>query len=366
MVMGVFSTFVEDMKNWFSSGRILGVDIGTASIKLVELSRGKGTVNLSGYGILETKDYLDRGNAAIQTSSLKIGERETIELLKLLVREVKPKTNRVVASIPSFASFFAPLEMPSLSPSETAKSIAFQSRQYIPLPEDQVTIDWTVTGRGENDRGQPYQRVLLTGVPKSTILSYQRIFKAAGLSIAALEVETQAIGRVIPVESRAVMILDIGAMSTEVIIVANGVANEVGQSDYGGHTLTQAVARSLTISPRRAEELKRRRGLSSLKGEYELSTSLYPFIDVILQECRRVRAAYERRSGSKVEQFSIAGGGGNLQGIERYISSQLSLPYVPLSVVGEKIRLNDELGGITPQLNRELATALGLALRMFP
>ncbi len=366
--MGVFSTFVEDMRNWFSGSSVLGVDIGTVSMKLVELSRGKGSVNLTGYGMLETREYLERGNAVIQTSSLKISERDAVLLLKTLVAEAKPKTKRVVASIPAFCAFFAPLEMPALSPLETAKSVAFQARQYIPLPPDQVSIDWSVISTGENDRGQAYQRVLLTGIPKTTVATYQRIFKAAGLKLTALEVETQALARSLPFESSegATLVVDLGGVTTEVIIISKGAVSEVGQTDYGGVTLTQALARSLTISPRRAEDLKRRRGLSSQPGEYELSTSLYPFVDVILQECKRIRSAYERRGGPKVEQFSIVGGGGSLQGIERYVSKQLNLPHVAPTAIGSRIKASGELDPILGELNRELATAVGLALRIFP
>lgn len=357
------------MRNWFSSGRALGVDVGTVSMKLVELAREKGGISMTNYGMLETQEYFDRPNGSIQTSSLKISERDAIPLLKTLVREAKPKTKRAFASVPAFAAFFAPLEMPALSPAETAKSVAFQARRYIPLPPDQVTIDWAVVGSGENERGQAFQRVLLTGVPKSIIASYQRIFKAAGLSLAGLEVQTQALARAaafgLPAgEPKSTLLIDIGGLATDVMVVVNGAVNEVGQSDYGGFALTQAIARSLMISPRRAEDLKRRRGISGTAGERELSTSLYPFIDVILQECRRVRMAYERRSGSQIAQCSVVGGGGNLQGIEAYVSAQLGLPHAALSMLGSKVRTPPGLEPVARELNREFATAFGLAIRL--
>ena len=357
--------FVEDMRNLFAGGDVLGLDIGTTSIKLVELARGKGSVNLAGYGLLETREYLDRPNAAIQTSALKISERETVELVKTIVREVNPKTRRVVVSIPAFLAFFAPLELPELTPAETAKAVAFAARQHIPLSPEAVALDWASIGTGENARGQAYQRVLLTGIPKTTVLAYQRIVKAAGLRLAALEVETQAVARVIRTDVPT-LVVDIGGLAAQAFVVAKGAVHEVGESDYGGFTLSQALGRSLGLSPRRAEDLKRRRGLSSAPGERELSTSLYPFVDVILQECRRVRAAYERRGGTPVGSVTVVGGGGNLQGIDGYVSSRLGLPIAPFEIIGTRVSGDAGLTPIARSLDRTFSTALGLALRMFP
>src|SRR3989338_8298254 len=109
--------FFQDLRRFFAFRDIVGLDIGTAAIKFVQLRRGATVPELVNYGILETTQYLERGNAALQTSSLKLTERGTAEHLAVLVREAGLWTGRhgvsgtaVVASLPSFSVFTAPLE----------------------------------------------------------------------------------------------------------------------------------------------------------------------------------------------------------------------------------------------------------------
>ena len=98
------------------------------------------------YGILETKDYLSHPNQIIQSSSLKISEKETAEMLKIILREMKTKSRIAIGSIPAFAVFTTMLEMPVLSPEETRKAVEFQAPQYIPLPMSEVALDWVKAG----------------------------------------------------------------------------------------------------------------------------------------------------------------------------------------------------------------------------
>ncbi len=357
--------FFDDVAGYFSSPSVLGIDIGTVSMKLIEVSRKADILTLENYGILETREYLNRGNASIQTSSLKISQREAIPILKKLIEEVKPKTRQVIASIPSFSTFFVTVEMPAIPPAEVGKAIQYQARQYIPIPISEVSIEWTKMSEYQNERGQPMQRYFLTATPNALVKTYTEIFKGAGLRLISLEVETAALVRSLMGNTNPItMIMDIGGQSTEFIVVEQGIIKRVTQSDYAGSTLTQALSHTLDISPKRAEELKRRKGLLGSGGEYELSTSLLSFLDVIIQECERAKREYERVSGKTVEELIIVGGGGNLKGLEKYVKEQMQIRVrVPDALW--RFKRDAELEPIVPELNRELATATGLALRKF-
>ncbi|MFH0712845.1 MAG: pilus assembly protein PilM, partial [Candidatus Jorgensenbacteria bacterium] len=149
MRLGFFD-FFSDIANFLKAGSVLGVDIGTTSIKMAEVSRKGADFKLVNYGVLETKNYLEHPNQAIQTGSLEIVEREAVNLLNILLHEVKPKTKTVLVSIPVFSSFVVPLEMPLLPASETGKSVGFQAKQYIPLPPSAVSVDWIKVDEFEN------------------------------------------------------------------------------------------------------------------------------------------------------------------------------------------------------------------------
>lgn len=371
--------FFTDIRNFFSFGRVLGVDIGTVSIKFVELARRGDFVALENYGILTTKEYLKRPNALLQSGSLKLSAKDTAPLLTALLREAHPRAKRVIASVPAFASFAVPIEMPLMSHEETEQSIGFQAQRFIPVPVSEVAFEWDKVGEYENAEGKKFQRILLTAVPHELVHTYRELFHAAGLTLAALEVEHAALARAclsLPDRQaggrqalthetpRRTMIVDIGAESTSMTIADGARVVAVGQADYGAVSLTHALAHALGISPTRAEELKRRRGLTVREGEYELSTSLLPFLDVIIRECERVRALYEKAFGVSLDRFMLVGGGANLLGIERYFAEALGISHEPARPFAN-VRYDGSLEPAMRTLNHELAPALGLALKAY-
>jgi type IV pilus assembly protein PilM len=360
--MDTIRFFIEDIKNFFSSGNVVGLDIGTTSLKFIQLIKSKDKLSLKNYGILETREYLDRSNGFLQTSALKMDPALIASLLKVLIRESSLKGKKFIASIPSFAAFFTPLDLPLLSPAETAKAVLFQARQYIPIPIESASLDWVKTEEFTNPQGGKMQRVLLTAIPKETIVLYQRAFKLANLQLVGLETEAQALARSLGGRSGVSLLIDIGGQSTTIAISSLGVLRLASQTDYAGFTLTQALARSLGLNAQRSEDLKRLRGLSENKGEVELSIALYPFIDIILQEARRLKNLYERNnSESLITEIILFGGGAKMNGISSYVSARLGLP-VAFSDSLSSISYPSNIEPVLGDLNREFSVALGLAL----
>lgn len=361
--------FIRNTFNYFSSGSVLGIDLGTVSMKLVEISRDGEAVVLKNYSILESKGYLSRGNAAIQTSSLKLVESDVIGLLRTALREMKPDAKKAIVSVPSFSTFVVPVEMPLISAQETAKSVPFVARQYIPIPVEDMQLDWVKVQEFDNGKGQRSQRILLTAIPNELITKYKNIFRAVGLTLHALEAESHALVRALVSENNVpTEIIDIGGESTAIAIADEGMLKYSSQTDYGGATLTNALARSLDVSATRAEELKRRRGLLATdvgeEGESELSTSLLPFLDVIIQECDRTRTIYERMYGKQVARAILVGGGANLPGVRSYFKQQIALE-VGLPDTFSRLQYPVALEPAVKVLSNDLSLAIGLALRLY-
>lgn len=365
MKLGILD-FFRDIGNFFKGGSVLGVDIGTSAIHAVELAKKGDLFELANYGILETKRYLNFSNQAIQTSSLKIVAKDASPLLSLLLREMRPRTRLAVASLPLFSAFVTVLEIPLFSQEETAKAVLFQAQQYIPLPPKEVSVEWVKIDEFENQRNQKFQRILLTGIPNEVIERHKEIFKAAGLKLLTMEVETFALVRAYRsfFTDVPVIVVDIGAESTNIGIIENGAVMYVEQTDYSGVYLTKALSKSLDISMPRAEELKRRRGLSTVGADSELSTLLLPFLDVIIQEVRHAKDVYSRRYKKDVGKVMLTGGGANLIGIEKYVSSQLGLPIAHHPLLAG-VRYPSSIESAVRGLENELAVAFGLAKRYF-
>ncbi len=345
----------------------LGVDIGTTSIKIAELVQGEQLPKLANYAVLETQGSLARPNQALQTSSLKLFEEETVDFLGKALERMQPKTSFAIASLPSFAAFMTVLSFPKMNQNELAKTMAYQAKQYIPLPLSEVALDWSAVGEYEDAKGNKFDQVLLISVPQEQIRKYQAIMKAVGLTMIALEVEVFGLARsAVGTDPATALIMDIGNRSTAFAVTEKGKVKFAGQSDYAGASLTQALVSSLNINPLRAEELKRERGITGTGPNYELSTIILPFLDVILSEAKRVRANYESQfpAAPKIERIVLAGGGANLLGLEQYVSKQMGIPAVKAApILG--LEFPPLLEPLLPELNPLLSLAIGLALREF-
>lgn len=345
----------------------LGVDIGTTSIKIVEVNRGHRSPRIVNYALLESQSTLTRANTAFQTSALKLFEREIAAFLKLLVERMKPKTTQAVASLPGFSAFTTLLKFPVMSQGELARAIAFRAEQYVPLPISEVVLDWIPIGEREDEQGRVSQQVLLVAVPQEHVRKYQRIFSSAGLSLSALEIEGLSLARsLVGADPTPTVIVDIGSRSTTIAIVEGGQLRSTNQSDFAGASLTQAIASSLNIGLIRAEELKRERGVGGLGPTYELSTIMLPFLDAIISEVKRVQFTYESQfpSAPKAERVILSGGGANLPGVEEYWSSQLGIPSVKAAPFS-KCEYAPEIEPFIAALNPGMSVAVGLALREF-
>jgi len=343
----------------------LGVDIGTTSIKIAEISMGKIRPKLQNYGILESYGHLERLNDAIQTNSLKLAEKETAELLKLILAKLKPGAKYAAASIPSFSAFITLIDLPKMFDADTAKTVSFQLDQYIPLPASEVVIEWFKVGEKTDEKGFDKQEILIISIPKEQIKRYQNIFNLAGLKLKSLEIESLSLIRAVAgIDPTPTLLVDIGARSTNMAVSEKGFLKYNRQTDFSGGSLTQAIANGLDINARRAEELKRQKGLLGDRGDYELSTLIFPFLDVIINEADRVRENYDKNNEHKIERVILAGGGANLLGLNKYFEKQINLP----TVVGNPFSKIDYPPAIDPfvkDLGPALSVAIGLGLREF-
>ena len=359
---GIFKFFKQTV---FPS--YLGVDIGTTSIKIAEIHQGKQLPEVLNYGILESSGYLTRANQVLQASTLKIFEAEAAELLRLVVGEMKTKTNEAIASLPVFSAFMTVLDFPEMNPGELEKSMTFQAKQYIPMPLSEVAIDWLKVGEFKDEKGFKHQQILLISVPQEHIKKYQRIFKLAGLRLRALEIESLSLARIFGGrDPTPTIVVDIGSRSTNIVFLEGGQLKFNIQSDFAGASLTQALSSSLGINPIRAEELKKERGVAGTGPNYELSTIMLPFLDVIINEVRKARYTYESqfRGAPKIERIVLSGGSANLLGIDKYFAREFGMPIVKAAPF-VKFEYPPAMEPLVPELNPTMSVALGLVLREF-
>lgn len=349
------------------SPNFLGVDIGTTSIKLVEVKQGKQLPQVTNYAFLQSNGHLVRSNDVLQTSNMKIFEEEVVDLLKVALKHMKPSANEVLASLPVFSVFTTIFEFPEMSEGELQKSLTYQARQYIPQPISEVALDWMKVGERTDDKGFKYEQVLLISVPQELIKKYQQIFKSVGLSLKALEIESLSLARaLVGGDQTPTVIVDIGSRSTNIIFVDKSQLRFNSQSDYAGASLTQALASSLNINPLRADELKKEHGIVNAGPNYELSTIMLPYVDVIISEVKKAEYNYQTQfpGSPRVERIILSGGGANLAGIAGYFEKEFGIPIVKASPF-LRFEYPGMIEPLLGEINPVFSVALGLTLKEF-
>jgi type IV pilus assembly protein PilM len=207
------------------------------------------------------------------------------------------------------------------------------------------------------------QQILLVSVPNEIITKYKNIFKTAGLNLVALEIEGLSVARILTSGiAEDTLIVDIGSRSTSIYIAQDGNLKFSGQTDFAGGSLTQTISSGLNIRIRRAEDLKKMRGLTGTGGEYELSTLMMPMLDVIINEAVRVKNNFEKNYSEAVASVILTGGGSNLLGIEKYFEDQIGLP-VKKADPFAKITYPQEMDLIAKDLGPQFVVALGLGVK---
>ncbi|MBI2574003.1 MAG: pilus assembly protein PilM [Candidatus Wildermuthbacteria bacterium] len=205
----------------FLPQRFLGIDIGTSSLKVVELSRWGERISLKNYGELKAGALYDKPFRSFEKNTLLLSNKDVARAIRAIVQEARIQTKKAVLSIPDFASFFTNFELPPMTKEELADAVRYEARKHIPVPLADVTFDWQIV-EGRIERNQPV-KILLAAVPNEIIFQYQEIAKAAGLELAALEAEVFGLMRSsVGEEKRPVLLMDIGAQSTTINIVYKG------------------------------------------------------------------------------------------------------------------------------------------------
>jgi type IV pilus assembly protein PilM len=182
-------------------GGNIGLDIGTSSIKIVELEKKGGRFELLNYGIFELEgadtNVANQIRAEGWQNILKMPDQDISEGIKELIKKAGISSSEVVASIPSFSTFATVIEMPYVSDEDLARALPFEAKKYVPIPLDEVVLDWSIVGviDGQSQvRAVPsLVEVFLAAVPKEETSRYQNIIKNANLHTQALELENSGL-----------------------------------------------------------------------------------------------------------------------------------------------------------------------------
>ncbi len=341
----------------------VGVDIGTSSIKVVQLKREHGHVLLETYGAIALGPYagVEIGRAtALPTEKI-------VEALRDVVREANVTIQDAAFSIPYSSSLISILKLPSSVESRLAQVVPIEARKYIPVPINEVMLDWFVVGTDSKTEPTGKIEVLLVAIHNDTISKFQNIAKDAGLAVNFFEIEVfSAVRAALEHGIAPVAVVDIGAATTKFYVVERGLIRESHIISHGSQDLTLAASRALNITVTQAEEWKRKFGLKetdhTVPIQARLAESLTLSLSPLLSELSRTISAYETRLNQSIGQLVLTGGGAGLKGMLEFAQNKIPCE-VFLADPFTKTQAPAFLEKILKDAGPEFSVAVGLALR---
>jgi type IV pilus assembly protein PilM len=342
---------------------MLGIDISDRSIKIAEVVRRGGVKLRSICWSALAANIMRRGviqDVAVATAALQDAMKRC---------SPRPPEDRVaVASIPETQSFVRVLELPQMKDSEVDEAIQWAVRQHIPFDLERVYLGWQSLPQSltaDNRRS-----VLVGAAQRDVVDPLLQVLDGAGLQVVALELEAQAIVRaLLPTASadiRGILIVDLGATSTNVIYFDQGMMRYTANIQLGGDDLTQNLAHSLHIEPNEAAEKKSTVGVGQ-SGDPNVGFAVR---EVTLQLLEKIKNMVQEMMTQDPAQYQInaillSGGSANLPGINQIfgevfpgIPVEIGNPWTNLYIPGKEFEAPLSSADAT-----HFITAIGLALR---
>lgn len=346
---------------------VVGIDIGTSSVKAVQLRKEKGKIILETYGEIATGPY--GGNAVGQVTTL--GQEKLGELITDLFREANIDTKKASFAIPLSSSLVVNISMPKMAPKEMEKAIPIEARKYIPVPISEVALDWwevptalpDTLGEEKKREKKKTVEVLAAAIHKNNLSLFEKLSKSLMLDTSFMEIEIfSSIRSSIGPELTAIALVDLGATTSKMTIIDYGVLRLSHSINKGGQDLTTAIERSMSVPFGKAEEIKRKIGLVEGVSDMEISTVVSPTLENIFAEIKKVILGYENKNKRTVGKIIFVGGGATLKGLYEIAQKSFDAE-VTVGQPFSKVETPAFIEEILAKAGPGFSVAVGLALR---
>ncbi|WP_433767968.1 pilus assembly protein PilM [Pseudomonas putida] len=341
---------------------LLGIDISSTSVKLLELSRQGDRYRVEAYAVEPLP-----ANAVTEKN---IAELEGVgQALARVVTKARTSLKNVAVAVAGSAVITKTIEMDAgLSDDEMESQLKIEADQYIPYPLDEVAIDFEV--QGASARNPERVNVLLAACRKENVEVREAALTLAGLTARVVDVEAYALERSFGLlanhtmvsPERLVAVVDIGATMTTLSVLLGGRIIYTREQLFGGRQLTEEIQRRYGLTVEQAGLAKKQGGLPS---DY-VSAVLQPFREALVQQVSRsLQFFFASGQYHAVDHIVLAGGTASVSGLDRLIEQQLGTPTLVANPFAD-MTLNTKVNAAALASDAPaLMIACGLALRSF-
>jgi type IV pilus assembly protein PilM len=303
--------------------QLLGLDISSSSVKLIELSRSGGRFRVEAYRVLPLP-----ASAVVEKNVQDV--TVLAEALKRVVAVAKTRTRDAAVAVAGSAVITKVIDMPAnLGELGLENQIAAEADQYVPYPLDEVALDYEVLGPSAANPDQV--EVMLAACRRENVDMRVAALEMAGLRPRVVDVEVFAVERAFrligeqfeDIGDQVVAIADIGATMLTLSVLVDGKTLYTREQLFGGKQVTEEIQRRYGLSMEEAGQAKRQGGLPE---DYE-SEILQPFKEALVQQIQRsLQFFFSSSQYNYVDQLVLAGGVAAMAGLRREVEDKLGLP----------------------------------------
>lgn len=338
---------------------LVGLDIGSSAVKLVELKdAGGGGYKLLRAGI-ETLSPEAIVDGAIMDSSL------VVETINRLTAGLGVKNTNFGTSLSGHSVIIKKINLPSMSESELAESIRWEAEQYVPFDINDVNLDYVVL----DSTGKEGMDVLLVAVKKDKIAEYTGVITQAGKTPALVDVDSFAVQNSYEVNypltpGKVVALVNIGASVTNVNVLSGMNAVFWRDISFGGNQYTDALQKELNLSFDQAEQLKRGQKV----GDFSMTNAL-PILQSVSQDlAQELQKTFDfftaTTSTEKIDEIVLSGGSARVVNLDSQLKERFG---ITVEIMNPFRQIDTAGAGVSPEWLSDnapsLAIAVGLAVR---
>ena len=342
----------------------VGLDIGTGGVKAVRVS-GNKTFQVNRFAAVS----LDEGALG---AGVVADRKAVVTAVREVLRASRIKQKRVVVAIAGQAVVVRHLKMPLMDDEEVANAIRWEAERYIPYPVDEVTLDFEIIGR---DQDESEMEVLLVCAHNDIIHSHLDVLWETGLQPVAIDIQPFAMMRGLGIEysrpAESVAMLDIGAGSSDLVIAKAGTPYFTRILPVGGNRLTELVAKYTGLERDGAETAKETIGdalgepgqFSPESREYQVNMGIREGLKDLALELRRSFDYYQlQHKEDNISRLILSGGSALIRNFPAFLAKELETK-VDLGVFDERLRCPQALFERFQEQSPVYTVALGLAMR---
>ncbi len=353
---------------------VLGVDLGTSKVKVLELKTSGSRISVVNYA------EEDISGKVITEKSPEERQQIYIEALRKCLKKRKFGTKNAAVSVSGSSVIVRFVKFPKMNSEDLEKTLQFEAEPHIPFDIQDVDMDTQIIGDVE-DEDQVKMETVLVASKKETIREKIEILEKSGLKPAVIDVDAFALENAYEMvngaqeaDSGMSMIVNIGASVTNISIVEGGISKVVRDLYTAGNSFTRALKNSLQLDTAKAEEIKKKYGLSggsqdgSAEGSGDISaqaySAMYPVMRELNSEMQRsidYFTGQQSAQGIEIKNIIISGGGAAMKSLPELIYADLSIPVEVFRPLG-KASLSDKSIQID-LASPAFAVAAGLSLR---